>query len=157
MQYPILCSICRWVTSGIYGSNTRAPLRTRYQVSKIIFGIHSSNKSSSMVVAQNGLHFHLSWTHWTFFCRDTSSRECMQSLHQHCRNFGTVLRMLVPACHLPCCIVCIEKFSTVPRCVLLLKIDEPHFRQVLFRSMRRNKCEFCAFHLCHLYAQDVFL
>ncbi|GBN49762.1 hypothetical protein AVEN_36000-1 [Araneus ventricosus] len=39
-----------------------------------------------------------------FFCGDTSNSECMQPLHQHCRNFETVLWMFVPACHLPCCV-----------------------------------------------------
>ncbi|GBO02779.1 hypothetical protein AVEN_44698-1 [Araneus ventricosus] len=42
-------------------------------------------------------------------------------LHQHCRNFETVLRMLVPACHLPCCTMCSGKCSPVSRCVFLLK------------------------------------
>ncbi|GBM74970.1 hypothetical protein AVEN_89849-1 [Araneus ventricosus] len=78
------------------GSNTTAPLCTRYQVSNSTFGTHSRNKSSGTVVAYNGLHGHLIWTHWTFFCGDTSNSECMQLLHQHCRNFETVLRMLVP-------------------------------------------------------------
>ncbi|GBO01674.1 hypothetical protein AVEN_169209-1 [Araneus ventricosus] len=41
-----------------------------------------------------------------FFCGNTSNSECMQPLHQHCRNFETVLRMLVPACHLPSCTMC---------------------------------------------------
>ncbi|GBM68441.1 hypothetical protein AVEN_54950-1 [Araneus ventricosus] len=44
-----------------------------------------------------------------------------RSFHQHCRNFETVLRMLVPACHLPCCTTCSGKCSPVSICVLLLK------------------------------------
>ncbi|GBM60095.1 hypothetical protein AVEN_103439-1 [Araneus ventricosus] len=56
-----------------------------------------------------------------FFCGDTSNSECMQPLHQHCRNFETILRMLVPSCHLPCCTMCSGKCSPVSRCVLLLK------------------------------------
>ncbi|GBL93632.1 hypothetical protein AVEN_25629-1 [Araneus ventricosus] len=32
----------------MYGSNTTAPLRTRYQVSNSTFGTHSSNKSSDI-------------------------------------------------------------------------------------------------------------
>ncbi|GBM73426.1 hypothetical protein AVEN_143092-1 [Araneus ventricosus] len=31
------------------------------------------------------------------------------------RNFETVLRMLVPACHLPCCTMCSGKCSPVSR------------------------------------------
>ncbi|GBM22963.1 hypothetical protein AVEN_172313-1 [Araneus ventricosus] len=34
----------------MYGFNTTAPLRTRYQVPNSTFGTHSSNKSSGMVV-----------------------------------------------------------------------------------------------------------
>ncbi|GBO06243.1 hypothetical protein AVEN_75942-1 [Araneus ventricosus] len=99
----------------MYGSNTTVPLRTRYQVSNSRFGTHSSKNSSGMVVVYNGLHVHL--THWTFFCGDTSNSECMQPLHKHCRNFEAVLRMLVPACHLPCCTMCSGKCSKVSRCV----------------------------------------
>ncbi|GBN83011.1 Cytochrome P450 2J5 [Araneus ventricosus] len=51
----------------------------------------------------------------------TSNSESMQPLHQHCRNFETILRMLVQACHLPCCTMCSGKCSPVSRCVLLLK------------------------------------
>ncbi|GBO28246.1 hypothetical protein AVEN_234619-1 [Araneus ventricosus] len=50
-----------------------------------------------------------------------SNSECMQPLHQHSRNFETVLRILVPACHLPCCTMCSRKCSPVSRCVLSLK------------------------------------
>ncbi|GBL92631.1 hypothetical protein AVEN_123802-1 [Araneus ventricosus] len=57
----------------------------------------------------------------TFFCGDTSNSECIQPLHQHCSNFESVLRMLVPACHLPCCTMCSRKCSPMSRCVLLLK------------------------------------
>ena len=74
LQYLILYKICRWVTSGIYFSNTPASLHTR---SNSIFGIHSSNKSSGTVIPSNGLHIHLNWTHWSFLCGDTSSRDCM--------------------------------------------------------------------------------
>ncbi|GBN24998.1 hypothetical protein AVEN_58200-1 [Araneus ventricosus] len=58
---------------------------------------------------------------WTFFCGDTSNSECMQPLHEHCKNFETVLRMLVPACNLPCSTMCSGNCSPVSRCVLLLK------------------------------------
>ncbi|GBM29476.1 hypothetical protein AVEN_255857-1 [Araneus ventricosus] len=51
----------------------------------------------------------------------TSNSESLQPLHQHCRNFETVLRMLVPACHLPCCRICSGKCSPMSRCVLSLK------------------------------------
>ncbi|GBN97341.1 hypothetical protein AVEN_264561-1, partial [Araneus ventricosus] len=56
-----------------------------------------------------------------FFLRYTSDSECMQALHQLCRNFETVLRILVPACHLPRCTMCSGKCSPVSRCVLLVK------------------------------------
>ncbi|GBN07509.1 hypothetical protein AVEN_252885-1 [Araneus ventricosus] len=56
-----------------------------------------------------------------FFCRDTSSSECMQPLHQYYRNFETVLRILVPACHLPSCTMFSGKCSPGSICVLLLK------------------------------------
>ncbi|GBM27370.1 hypothetical protein AVEN_120956-1 [Araneus ventricosus] len=56
-----------------------------------------------------------------FFLWGSSNSECMQPLHQHCRTFETVLRMLVPACHLPCCTMCSGKCSPVSRCLLLLK------------------------------------
>ncbi|GBM76752.1 hypothetical protein AVEN_86325-1 [Araneus ventricosus] len=46
----------------------------------------------------------------------------------HCRNFETVLRMLVPACHLPCCTMCRGKCNPVSRCVLLLKHHFEHDR-----------------------------
>ena len=36
------------------------------------------------------------------------------------------------------------------------QINEPHFLQVQFCSMRRNKYAFCAFHFCQFCAQDVF-
>ncbi|GBN74735.1 hypothetical protein AVEN_261084-1 [Araneus ventricosus] len=36
------------------------------------------------------------------------------------------------------------------------QIDEPHFRQVQFCSTRSNQYAFCALHLYHFCAQDVF-
>ncbi|GBN57204.1 hypothetical protein AVEN_138567-1 [Araneus ventricosus] len=55
-----------------------------------------------------------------FFCGNTPNSESMQLLHQDCRNFETVLWMLAPACHLPCCTMCSGKCCPVSRCVLCI-------------------------------------
>ena len=48
------------------------------------------------------------------FCENISKREYMKPLHHYCKNFETVLLMLVPGCHLPCFTMCSEKCSTMP-------------------------------------------
>ena len=50
-----------------------------------------------------------------------SVQQHLWDLHQHCRNFETVLRMLMPACHLTCYTMCSKKSSSVSRCILLMR------------------------------------
>ncbi|GBO02307.1 hypothetical protein AVEN_163731-1 [Araneus ventricosus] len=56
-----------------------------------------------------------------FFLWGYIKQRVYATLRQQFRNFETVLRMLAPACHLPCCTMCSGKCSTVSRCVLFLK------------------------------------
>ncbi|GBL95465.1 hypothetical protein AVEN_154849-1 [Araneus ventricosus] len=145
----------------MHGSNTTALLRTRVQQ-------YIRDAFQQQVIGYGGC---VEWPPRSpdlnpldFFCGDTSNSEYMQPLHQHCRNFEIVLRMLLPACHLPCCTMCSGKVqSRVQICIVAeghhfehdRQIDEPHFRQAQFCSPRSNKCAFCAFHLYHFCAQDV--
>lgn len=65
--------------------------------------------------------FSLSYSLLGYFLWGYIQSECMQPLHQHCRNFEIVSRRLGPACHLPSYITCSGKWNPVSRCELLLK------------------------------------
>ncbi|GBN08814.1 hypothetical protein AVEN_126183-1 [Araneus ventricosus] len=102
------------MTSGMYGFNTTAPLNTRHQVSNSTF--------QQQVIGSGG---YVEWLPRSsdlnpldFFLRGYIKQRVYANPP---RNFETVLRMIVPACHLPCCTMCRGRCSPVSRCVLLLK------------------------------------
>ena len=108
-----------WLSECV--SRKMASLHTWYHVSTNTFKTHSSNKSLSIVVAQNGPTF--TWPEHTrfFLCGEAWNRECMQSFQQHCRNFKAIIRKFVTAFYPQCCTMSSDKCNLVSRYVWLLK------------------------------------